>query len=243
MTNVELTTLKKALLIIGLEEVNKYKNSTDEDVAFSNEFEEAISNINKKRKSIIHRATKTVPRRIAFVFIAAVITFCLLMSISAIRRPVLNFFVNIYDNFIEVVFDEDETAVSSETNESNQTVEDDYEVYVPEVIEKVYLPSYMIEGYSLVDFLQFEDIAETYWDDGYNLIILYQEIMEEEFRINLDNIGSGYTKATIDNKIIYYIINKGEYMLLWTDGSYMYTLILPEDIPMTEIEKIITSME
>lgn len=225
MTNTELATLKKALLIVGLEEVNKYKDLPDEEISFSEEFEKSIKEINQKRKSIIYKATKTVPRRIALVFVAAIVTFCLMMTISAIRIPVVNFFVNIYEEFIGLFFEEEDNA------------------YVPKSIEKVYQPSYMIDGYVKVDFQQFEDIAETYWESETGLIMLYQEIIEEEYKINFDNEHVGYNNFSIESLTIYYSLSNGEYVCIWIDKGYLYTFILPESTPMTEIEKIISSME
>lgn len=226
MTNTELATFKKALLIVGLEEVNKYKGLPDEEFTFSEQFEENIKEINKKRKSIIYKATKTVPRRITLIFVAAIVTFCLMMTISAIRIPVVNFFVNIYEEFIGILFDEEEEDFN-----------------IPTTIEQVHLPTYMVNGYIQTDSQKYRDIAETYWENDSNLIILYQEIMEEEFKMNFDNNHTGYEKISVNNKTVYYILDKGEYMLLWNDGSYVYTLILPESIPLIEIEKIIGSME
>ena len=179
MTNTELATLKKALLIVGLEEVNKYKSIPDEEFEFSNEFEQKIKEINKKRKSLLYKATKTVPRRVALVFAAVIMTFCLMMTISAIRIPVVNFFVNVYEEFIGLFFEEEDNT------------------YIPESIEKVYQPSYMIEGYDKVDFQQFEDIVETYWESETGLIMLYQELIEEEYKINFDNEHIGLNKFSI----------------------------------------------
>ena len=214
------------MLIVGLEEVKAYKNLPDEEFEFSNEFEQKIKEINKKRKSLLYRATKTVPRRVALVFAAVIMTFCLMMTISAIRIPVINFFINVYEEFIGIFFDEEEEDFN-----------------IPTTIEQVHLPTYMVNGYIQTDSQKFRDIAETYWENNTNLIILYQEIMEEEFKMNFDNNHTGYEKISVNNKIVYYILDKGEYMLLWNDGSYVYTLILPENIPLIEIEKIIGSIQ
>lgn len=226
MTSAELSVLKNALLIVGLEEVNAYKNLPDEVFEFSNEFEQKIKEINKKRKSLLYRTTKTVPRRVALVSAAVIMTFCLMMTISAIRIPVINFFVNLYEDFIGISFDEEEEDFN-----------------IPTTIEQVHLPTYMVDGYKQTDSQKFRDVVETYWENDSYLIILYQEIMEEEFKMNFDNNHEGYEKISVNNKIVYYILNKGEYMLLWNDGSYVYTLILPESIPLVEIEKIIGSMQ
>lgn len=226
MTSAELSVLKNALLIVGLEEVKAYKNLPDEEFEFSNEFEQKIKEINKKRKSLLYRATKTVPRRVALVLAAVIMTFCLMMTISAIRIPVINFFVNVYEEFIGIFFDEEEEDFN-----------------IPTTIEQVHLPTYMVNGYIQTDSQKFRDIAETYWDSSDGSIILYQEIIEEEFKINFDNEHSGYNNLSVGGITIYYSLSNGEYVCIWIDKGYLFSLILPESITITEIEKIVASIE
>ena len=226
MTSVELSVLKNALLIVGLEEVKAYKNLPDEEFEFSNEFELKIKEINKKRKSLLFRATKTVPRRIALVLAAVIMTFCLMMTISAIRIPVVNFFVNIYDEFINIFF---------EKEEKNN--------YIPTTIEQIYLPEYIPDGYNKIETQKHHSISETYWENEFDLMILYQEIIEDDFLVFIDNKNIEYNQFVINNYSVYYSLNKGEYMFLWTNDYYIFTLILPENTPLEEAQKIINSMD
>ena len=130
MTNYEIDILKKALLRVEQKELKYLKNLPDENMQLSTEFENNIHKLAKKRKTFIWQATKTIPRKIAVVFVAAIITFCMMMSISAIRVPVINFFINIYEDFISIFVEDDET------------------IDIPDNIEVVYKPSYVIDGYS-----------------------------------------------------------------------------------------------
>ena len=134
MTKIETDILKKALFIIGREEVLAYKALPDEEFIFSKEFEKKAYAINKRRKSLFYRATKTVPRKIAVILIAAVITVSLMMSVSAIRIPVLNFITNIYDTYISIYF-----------------VENEEDLNIPTNIEHVYLPTYIVDGYTQIN--------------------------------------------------------------------------------------------
>ena len=102
MTNYEIDILKKALLKVERKELNRFRNLPNQEVEFSEEFENSIQKLAKKRKTFFWQATKTVPRRIIVVFVAAIITFCMMMSISAIRTPVVNFFINVYEDFISI---------------------------------------------------------------------------------------------------------------------------------------------
>lgn len=226
MTKVEIDILKKALFIIGREEVEAYKALPDENIVFSQEFEENVQKINKKRKSLFYRATKTVPRKIAIVLVAALVTFTMMMSVSAIRIPVLRFITNIYDTYISIYFVEDEEAP-----------------IIPTSIEYMYLPTSIPEGYIQIDSQNYGNNATSTWMKNSELIILIQDILQEEFKAFINNENVGYQVLSVNNNNIYYYLKDGYYFIIWTDNSYLFSLTCPDNIPLSEIEKIIDSME
>ncbi len=222
MTKTEIDILKSALFITGCEEVKAYKTLPDEKIIFSEAFEKSIQKLAKKRKSITWQATKTVPRRIAVVFIAAIITFCLMMSISAIRTPVINFFVNVYESFVGLFFDVEEPETEN--------------------IKDFYSPSYIPDGYYEFAHTQTETHTETVWKNGTGRIILMQDVLNQN-REFMDNEDSNYSKLQIDEKTVYYILKNGQYYLMWIDNNYLFIINCSEEIGLNEIEKIIRSME
>ena len=225
MTNYEVSILKKALLKIEGNELNYFKNLPDENVQFSEEFENDIHKLAKKRKTFLWQATKTVPRKIAVVFIAAIVTFCMLMSISAIRIPVINFFVNIYEEFIHISVDKKENA------------------FVHDSIESVAIPTYMIDGYSLEDSQNYGKDAETYWINSYgDIIILYQGILDSEFQVTVDNKNIDYQKEEVNGLIIYFTIENQYYQLLWAKNGYIFSLNCAKSIPFNDIKQMIISI-
>lgn len=225
MTKVEIDILKKALFIIGREEVEAYKALPDEDVVFSKEFEDNVRAINKRRKSLFYKATKTVSRRIAVVLIAAVITFTMMMSVSAIRTPILNFVIKTYDSFISIFVEKDE------------------EIKLPTSIEHMYLPAFLPEGYIEISSENNEINAKSIWMNKNAIIILSQNVISEDSKIVIDNQDADYQTTMIDKNEIYYYSKNGFYTMYWSDGYYIFTLTCPEDITIGEIEKIIGSME
>ena len=224
MTNSQIDILKKALLKVGLDEVEKCKNLPDEDFAFSDNFENNIQKIAKKRRSFTHTITKTIPRKIAVIFIAAIITFTFMMSISAIRIPVINFFVNVYEDFISIFIEEEENT------------------YIPDTIENISMPSYMIDGFYLIDSQNFGRDAESCWINNDDCtIVLYQSILEQEFKTYIDNEDMDYQEISINSQKVYYSNRKGECIIMWTDNTYLFSLLYPEEVSFDEITKIIES--
>ena len=73
MTNYEIDILKKTLLKVEQKELKRFKNLPDKKIELSEKFENGIQKLAKKRKTLIWQATKTVPRRIAVVFVSCLI--------------------------------------------------------------------------------------------------------------------------------------------------------------------------
>ena len=225
MTKIELDTLKKALYIAGRNEVGAYKALPDESVVFSKEFEEKIRSINKRRKTFYYRATKTTPRKIAIILVAAIITITMAMSISAIRKPILNFFTSIYESFITIF------------------VEADEELELPTSIEQMYKPTYLPEEYIEISSENYEFEAISMWMKNASAIILSQNIISEETKISIDNKETDYQTATISGNSVYYYNKDGYYYLIWSNDYYIFSLTAPSDIPFDEIKNIISSLE
>ena len=57
----------------------------------------------KKKAKIYTR--KPLKKKILYAVIAALVAISLAMSVSAIREPIINFFVEIYDSFISIFVD------------------------------------------------------------------------------------------------------------------------------------------
>lgn len=225
MTNYEIDILKKALLKVEQKELKRFKTLPDKNAELSDEFENSIQKLAKKRKTLIWQATKTVPRRIAVVFVAAIITFCMMMSISAIRIPVINFFVNIYEEFISIF------------------VEDDEAIEIPDNIEVVYKPSYIMNGYSEISSTNTGKCVETIWIDNNGYVLIFtQDILESDYQTQLDNKEIDYIDANFSNNSVKYFSKNGQYFFIWTNGYYLFELICSDNIPLNEIEIFVNSL-
>lgn len=225
MTKAETDILKKALFIAGRQEIEAYKALPDEEVLFSKEFEEKVRAINKRRKSLFYKATKTVPRRIAVILIAAIIAITMVVSVSAICiPPVLSFLVDIHDTFINISFEG--TAPDTPTN-----------------IEHMYVPSYIPDGYIEIESENYNKSATSIWMKDSDMIILTQNTISEGTQISIDNEGVDYKTIWINTNKIYYYNKDGYYYMIWDDRGYIYTLTYPENIPLDEIRVLITSMK
>lgn len=225
MTNYEINILKSALLKVERKELNRFKSLPNENIELSEEFEKEIQKLAKKRKMLIWQATKTVPRRIAVVFAAVIITLCMMMSISAIRVPIINFFVNVYEEFISIFVEEDET------------------IETPDSIEVIYQPSYIMDGYFEISSNKFETYVETIWmDSNGNVLIYTQDVLEDDYQTQIDNREVDYVDANFANDTVKYFSKNGQYFFVWTNQYYLFEFVCPSNVQLNEIENFINSL-
>lgn len=226
MTDNQIKLLKEALLEEDLREMAIIDSLPDEEFVFSEKYKKEMQKLLNKHKKHTPTANRFIPKRLVGVLVAILITLTLMMSISAIRKPIIKFIVNIYEEFISI-FIEDEGAKS------------------PETIEKTIIPSYIIDGYHMKDITEKATFSILIWENDIGeKIQLKQYILKDGLQAFLDAENSTYSLlSTHLNKDLFYSNKNTNLSIVWSDNIYLYNLLCPSTIEITEIEKIIESME
>ena len=226
MTDNQIKLLKEALLEEDLKEMAIIDSLPDEEFVFSEKYKKEMQKLLNKHKKYTHTANRFIPKRLVGVLVAILITLTLMMSISAIREPIIRFIVNTYESFISI-FVENDTKTPSKT------------------IEDIILPSYMKEEYTLSDTIRKTTLSTTTWNNAEgHMIELRQCILLDDFKAYIDNQNLNYSLLNTKLNIEIYCVDKNGYLnIMWTDNTYIYSLLCPNTIEITEVEKIIESME
>ena len=85
---------------------------TDEssiDFTFSEKFNKKMEKLIKSQRKSYYIFINTVGKRVAILFVAIITLFAASMSVKAIREPVINFIIEVYESFTKYFF-EGETA-------------------------------------------------------------------------------------------------------------------------------------
>ena len=83
-----------------------------------------------------------------------------------------------------------------------------------------------------------------YFDLADDVIELTQQINRDNFNIHMNNPEGGYKSIVLQSDLnLYYYSRDGYYSFFWVDDTYFYHLYCPDTIELSEIEKIIDSME
>lgn len=195
--------LKEALITSLEKELETLPSNLKDYYSFSAEFERKMKRLIKKSHIKYVNINKFRIRKSNVAASLIIIIAAASMSVEAIRIPVIKLTEKIYTEFSEILFD----------NEDN--------IEVPETIEDVYVPSYIPEGYTL---LEEEDLKLMHFFVYSNE--KEQEIMVEQFTVSVsmavDTEGITTEDITINemNGIIY--TKRGLTTIIINDNKYVH---------------------
>jgi hypothetical protein len=172
---------------------------------YSDKFKAKIQKLIKKSKMKYIYIFNMQIRRMAAVTMIIIGILAASLTVEAIRKPIINFFVTAYEKFSAVFFISD--------NDSG--------LYVPEAIEILYSPADIPDGYNLEDKIINSILRELFYTnaDG-DEIMFKQYIISSEITINTEGIITEDIFIR-ENKGVFYS-NMGLNTILWNDNQYGY---------------------
>lgn len=176
------------------------------------------------KKKVKVRRRVSLKKKILYALIAALIAVSLAMSVSAIREPIINFFVEIYDSFISIFVDAPAPA--------SIAIEEKYEL------------GYLPEGFELVEEKEWNTTNEKTYSDGNKRIKFVQiPYSNELFReLLIDNNDSNIEYIELKGGRIIHAQKNDMISLLWCDDKYILKVTLNFIVDKDECIKIIESI-
>lgn len=214
--------LKSALHLYIQETAGQYDFVKDLDITFSREFEENMQRLIKRRRKPLYYFFNTAAKRVACIIAALIIAAVgTVLSIDALREGVKNFFVESYEKFSRIIFQQDNDA--------------------PDTIEEYFAPSFIPEGYQ----------KETTKKDATGYLISYINQQKGKITYMQSCIGSantyintedGITEETSEGLYVYSPKTSCR-MFFKSDDKYEYYITVPESISKEELLKIAESLK
>ena len=220
-----LEILKKALAVIAEEEAAKLPSEEEcADVTFSEEFERKMEKLIRFQKKPYYSYVNTVGKRVACIILAILIAFTTVtFSVKALREAVLEFFVETFEKFSIVGFNEEDLDNSLDH------------------IETYYAPTYIPEGYELEYDKKSSNIRCIKYVFGNNYIYFTQRCINNS-DYYIDTETSKTELVYINKHIGYYIDKNGNVALYWSDNYYEYSIAISDSYK-DQIIKIAESVE
>lgn len=175
-------------------------NESDIDHQFSDGFESKMNRLINRQKSNLWRLTNTATKRVA----VAVVVFMMLMatacSVPAVRKPIVEFFVEVYETFVGYFFEGD----------TSKTITGNY--YISEIPD----------GFAETErFTDSNLIQITYSDTNENLIIFSQSVTNGT-DLTVDNEQGNTEKIKIENRDVFLYVSENDYAhAMWLEENYL----------------------
>ena len=204
--------LGEVLLKATLEEFQNIPAEAEIDHAFSKRFQAKIRSITRKSESAVWCIWQTPLKRAVLIAILVMIMLTTVACATpAIRNAIMAFFVVEDKTAYGITFDPYQAANA------------------PHKFENFYIPTFSLEGYTLV-LKECDDAGVDYgWVNGHNEYIYYRQSLIRQGStadtwMGIDAEATNRTTKNINGYLVEIISNKEnrQYVAVWTDNRYIY---------------------
>jgi hypothetical protein len=221
--NKGLNVLKEAFREINKWEYENLHLETLEEVIPSPAYIKRMERLIQWQKRSCWKYVNSIGKRIAMIAVAIALTFGLSMSVSAVRKPVVEFFVNMYEKFVEFFYDDDVSAKA------------------PSTIETVYTLGYVPEGYELESCSIEKLVTGFVWTNDAGEQIVFSQGLLCEYSL-MDNENSDYEITSV-NDITVAFLDKGSIKCYyWNERGYRFSIRISDGISQAILEQLIESL-
>lgn len=226
MTDKELSgrnRLKEAMKLSDQTYLDKYP-PIENEVKYSEKYLKYIDRLIKQTKSPFYKYFNTFGKRVAGIAAAMLIAFSCAMTVKAVREPVVEFITNVYEKFVEIIFDEKDIAKA------------------PDTIGTVYTLGMIPNGYTIDQIFIDDCITDMIWkNESGDRLVLSQGILDGSFL--MDTEDANFEFLIWNNKKIAYNEKYGIKHFFWNSEEYEFSLTMSSNISEEEAFALIDSLK
>lgn len=180
---------------------------TEEEVAnvkFSDEFEQKMNSIIRKRKRICYNMFNSSAKRVACFTAAFVVLLSVTLNVNAIRKPFVQMVRTVFNNHVEIEF------------------QGDTKDFISEIYDLNYLP----DGFEITNVVIDSNAVSREYTNKDGVILMYsQQATQHHSGIFIDNEHSTYHTLTVDEKEIYVVVSEWNITsAYWIDNGYSFSI-------------------
>lgn len=196
----------------------------EDEIDLGDDYERYMNNLIRRSKKPFQRYFDTVGRRVAGIAAAILIVGCCSVTVAAARKPIVEFFENIHEKFVEFFFNADDIARA------------------PDRIETVYIPGIIPDGYVMEEIQINEVSTDITWKNGNgDRLNLSQGVLFGSFIFDAED--SNYTVIEHHGIKIAVAEKYGSRACFWSSSEYEFSLVLSSDISTEDMLILIDSLK
>lgn len=216
-------TIREAFEKLDAWEEDQLDIDSTAEIHYSEKYERYMARLLRAQKRPWWQYTNTAGKKVAVIALVILFAFGASMSVSAVRKPVVEFIVNVYERFVEIFFGEEDVAEA------------------PCEMDTIYTLGKVPEGYELVERkLQKTSVRFVWKDDKGNSIKFSQSIFDGKTTVDYED--SMYELMNIFDTKVISIDKFGEKRLFWNSGDYAFLVRVPNDFSLEDCAELIESL-
>ena len=219
MTNAEKELIRRAFHVLDTAEASHYESLEQASHQFSEKFERKIQKLIRIERQPIYPLIKTPARKIASLLAVLLILFSLSLSVSAIRKQIIDWIVQIHDTFIEISYPQNSFGDGNFTEH-----------------QVTWIP----EDFSLTERIETPYRVKHTWKNNKEKIVLEQSRGNSSY--SLDVPTTSY-ETTIAGRTIRCYTSDDAQFFVWIDEEYFFLLCCPIEFPTEDVEQMIISIQ
>lgn len=223
MTNQQINILKESLLLIERQELAALKNLVGEEITPSPAYRKNMERLVRRESSWQRKLLKNKKRKLLAILIAALLIFSSIFSVSAVREPIIEYAISVYEEFTHFFFEE-----STENN--------------LKIIQKEYQVTWVPQDYTLTSCIKSEADIHYQWSQKDHYISFNQTILGID-SIHLNTEKSEVSTFEMDGQLYYYNNSVHMYFIIWTTNDYSFNLACSETIGWDNVLKILEGIQ
>ena len=138
-------TIREAFEKLDAWEEDQLDIDSTTEIHYSEKYERYMARLLRAQKRPWWQYTNTAGKKVAVIALVILFAFGASMSVSAVRKPVVEFIVNVYERFVEIFFGEEDIAEA------------------PCEMDTIYTLGKVPEGYELVGMDYFNQSIRQTW--------------------------------------------------------------------------------
>ncbi len=194
------------------------------EINLGDDYENYMDSLIRRSKNPFRRYFNTAGGRVAGIAAAMLIAFSCSMTVKAVRETVVEFFTNIYEKFVEIIFGEDDIAKA------------------PDTIETVYTLGFVPDGYAIDQFIIDDIMVDMAWkNENGDRLVLSQGVLTGSNI--LDTEESNCSIIERNGRMIAYSEKYGIKSFFWNSAEYEFSLTVSSNISEDEVFALIDSLK
>lgn len=188
---------------------------------FSDKFNKRMQKLIKSQKKAYWCLVNTAAKRVAIIFLAIFTMFTAAFSVKAIREPVVNFIMEIYETFTHYLFEGDTTNT----------------------ISKEYSITELPDGYIQTNKFRNENLITTIYEKTAHNVIEFTQTTTKHAQIHIDNEHESVYKDIVNGIEINISETLDIKHVFWIKDNYYFDITCYGDISIDTIKELIMSID